>query len=572
MKYRNLSLILLSNTFACPLAWGQANFDIHAQGGLGTAQSALGADAKFKIDKVTLKARFDMEGVDRENLNQSEDKNFTLLRNGANYESRQEVEYKGLTLKGGLGLDYQINEQHKLEIEGSFDGQRHEGEGTRTEEFPNANTVSLIKTDIDIKQHDLNKTKLGAAYTYRTRRNGESLRVEYSADMLRADNNIEELENYPHVSASNKGNVLNSFVQQEDETRQQAGFTWVRPLAEGQKLTAGFRFEDTHFETDELQEIGKEREAEQFDYRNTAHIYRLGYEFRKGKIMANAQLDYMNTHQQTADKKVNTKLDDFVPMAMFRYQLNKEQALMARYGMRLFRPSLAQLNPFRRQVTHTLTYGNQELRGMHANNIALVYQLNREAVQFSATVSHIWCNDGFNALWSQQGTDIDNTLFVYTWGNEGKRRAYSFEPQVKWQVCQQTSLDARATLMWDKRIAETISMDKEHWGINAQIGVNQQFDKCFLFNAHASYAEGNTVDLYSHEARSYKIGTFLNYKTEDGAIEARVAYDYAVRPQLVITQGVNPEQCHIPAYGWVGNQYVRPNSRHNLLASITYHF
>ena len=62
----------------------------------------------------------------------------------------------------------------------------------------------------------------------------------------------------------------------------------------------------------------------------------------------------------------------------------------------------------------------------------------------------------------------------------------------------------------DKRIADAVSMTKEHWGVFSRLGVEQMLCATFRLNAFAEYSEGNTQDLYRHMGSAYRLGTTLS--------------------------------------------------------------
>ncbi len=246
-----------------------------------------------------------------------------------------------------------------------------------------------------------------------------------------------------------------------------------------------------------------------------------------GSVKLNAKLEYNYTRME------DENLNDFVPEFGASWQMNKSNSLVFNYVRRIVRPSLALLNPAKVRGPYTISYGNPDLIGMHANSFILKYLLKHDKVDFTTTLQHIAANDGFNAIWMER-----DLVRISTWGNEGKRRAWSMTPEVVWRPFKQTNFQAKATLIWDKREAEAIHMAKEHWGISASARLSQQLPLDIRMQIYCDYSEGNTIDLYSHQGRQLGYGAELQRKlTNNGKLVAAIGYDHIDEPDIILTQG-----------------------------------
>lgn len=105
-------------------------------------------------------------------------------------------------------------------------------------------------------------------------------------------------------------------------------------------------------------------------------LYRANY----GAWSANAGVRYEHTrmgiryHYGDMDDFTNT-LDDVVPNAGVTYSFSPAHALGLNYGMRISRPSLEQVNPYRLSYSPTeAMQGNPDLRSERINKISLSYR------------------------------------------------------------------------------------------------------------------------------------------------------------------------------------------------------
>jgi len=549
----------------------QVNGDFYLQGGLGTAQNKSQLNLTFDHPYVTLKALVGVAGVDKETMNMQTDRSYTLLHNGELYQSSREVEYEGKSIFYGGGFKSNFSESHLFEGNISVANHRFEGTGSMSEWRSTYAVPSNRRLyDLDMQKHDGNCLNADLSYLFRTQRKGEHLNVQYkvvsvSADIREAEENYYELNPVYRTSLQ--------YTQDMKEVKHTAAIDWNRPLSDSQFLNVGFEYENRRIESEDHHESYSGMLTDSYinpsgfgytssiDYKTQTEIYHVAYQLKLGSVVANLRADFHHAELPSV------KLDDVVPTARLQWKPNASQTVIAQYGQRIIRPDFERLNPFKRILSEgEYAVGNMELRGIHVNNAALIYKYNKGSIDFGATLTHIFSNDGFNGLWYETSAGER----YYAWGNEGKRRAWSVSPELKWQVLPLTTLSAKGQVIWDKRIADAISMAKEHWGATASLAVDQQLPSLPLSgNLHAAYSEGNTLDLYSHEGRSVNLGGSITCKPWK-VFSLNLAYDYKEYARTVITQGVA-----LPGpgfYGWTGSEYRRPQSRHSLLASLRYSF
>lgn len=581
MVYKYLSIVSIALSIV-PVAGAQVRGNVSLEGGLGTARNKAELNLDCDFGYFTIRPFVGIAGVDKEKWNLIDERKYDVFFDGDDYSSKSEVEYEGHTLF--YGANFNTNITGFGVVEGNFVGNniRMDGTGTfddchRIAYYDGLNNESYSHTKRNMPGYELDLYDADLSYLLRTNRKGENFKVLYKFHYV-GDNNTQNDEiSYDFFPALHT--TLN-YNQHAVEKKHNVSIDWNRPLAEGQLLNVGFEYEDRKLESHDIQLFNEISFIDTQEYRtgsntyNTwmygtkTYIYHAAYNLKKGAFAANARLDYHHTVQPYAT------LDDVVPTARLQYTLNDAQSLVAQYAQRIIRPDLDRLNPFYRLVnTYELYFGNQTLRGMHVNNASLIYQYKKGNYDFKASLTHIFCNDGFNALWyGSKSNGLNSYVRTYTWGNEGARRAWSFKPEFEWIPSLQTKVYAKGEVIWDKRIAESIDMAYEHWGATAELGATHGFlGKELYVNAHARYSEGNTLDLYSHEARSMKFGSYIEKQFFNNSLGCKLSYDYTEYPRIVIAQGVEGvTPMHL--YGWVGSEYRHPKSHHNLTARIRYSF
>ncbi len=328
-------------------------------------------------------------------------------------------------------------------------------------------------------------------------------------------------------------------------------FDWKRPIADGQLLNVGAKYSNNFIHSYDGQWLDDfEFNNSEFRHRTqTAGVY-AGYSLKTKAIEANAHVECDYTRMQEKN------LHDVIPQARFAYHINSQNTLTASYAMRIIRPTLQYLYDNKVMGPYTLEYGNKNLEGTHVNRMALAYALKTKKVDFTTTVSHINVTDGFNAIWM----DVDN-IRVYTWGNEGVRKAIEITPEVLWRAAERTKLKAAFTALWDERIAYPIDLFNPNWGFTGRAGLEQQLPFDIQLNLSAMVSKGNTVDVYSHEGLNYTFGGNVERSFLDNKLMASLGYEYKKLPEIEITQGA-----------YIGSLYTRHHNPNTVKLALTYKF
>ena len=562
------TLILAAASVACctvALAQNSVNGQIDANAGLGTAMP-YGGSVKLDIkgQKWTFQPMIGVEGVGKNASTELEDLHYYYTNNlkaptdkqsnlGFLYDSESNLESKGYNLKYGMGVLYNLDASNIFNVTLAGNHRDVDVSGTRLEVL---RTGSQSSTSVNSrlcwpgkKQDAVN---LNAGFTHKTQRPGESIQLQYVFGYQHLDENMtqEVLSGQTNNFTKFQTSALTTDATTQKHT---VSLDWKRPLTSNQALSAGLRYDRIALSSyDEQQFDQKPAVSEDFEHNTRTGAAYIAYNAHFGQLTASARLEYDYTHQQ------DTVLHDWIPVVNLRWQASAHDALTAAYVRRVIRPTLEYLNPFNVCGAFTQDRGTSDLIGIHFNNVMLAYNHKQETVDFTTTLSHIFVEDGFNAIWMATGTGNR----ISFWGNAGVRRAWSLTPDVKWTLSPLTTVKASVQVLWDKRIAYAINMAKEHWGVTARAELQQVLPKSFLLNLKAGYSEGNTVDLYSHEGNSFDLGAQLKHTfLRCPRLSAGLSYDYRKHPHLVLTQGA-----------YTGDVYRRSGDRYAASAQLTYKF
>lgn len=521
-------------------------------GGLGSAAPyQAGVSLGIKTPKLTLKPYIGITGVSKTSSAMKEDARYFYPGTGNYNYLDAENRVKGLNLAYGLDMLYDINRRNHLSVMVSGNHQALDGDGYRNEGMlaPNGTVISGLRSALRIPARNEEKLDASATYVFDTNRKGESLSLKYAYSLTVNDDEQEQIVNEGINVATNNHVKSHANVQQHQVLGE-----WKRPLAAGHMLNIGASYTDRITDSDDKQWFGIDALDEQFHHRYQTVGAIAGYMAKIGPLSANVRVEYDYTNMQ------NKNYNDLLPSLRLQWNVGNGNTLTALYGKRLIRPTLSYLNPAHIRGYYETSYGNENLVGMHVENVMLTFQHKTKKVDFSTSLNHIFVQDAFNALWL-----LKNGVREYTWGNEGVRRAWSLTPELVWKASPKTQVNAKANVIWDKRIAYAINMAKEHWGVTLRAGVDQQLPLGLSLKLHAQYSEGNTIDLYSHESRSYELGGQLKRSfLKNNRLTAIVDYTYRDYAHPVVTQ--------VPFNTYECCTYMRPATRNAASLTLLYQF
>ena len=555
----NRTIACLAGTALCLgsiMAQEAVHGTILAGAGLGTATPWEG-DVRLSIP--TSAARFapyfSVKGITHQSSDTDDDRLFRYSKSGNLYESSQQLQSEGYDLKYGTTVLFPVG------INLMFEGQHHQQEtvGQWSESVTDAqhNTLSQYQWNVTMPHLDWDQYRAGAGY------NHKGFHAEYAYQYRKAKDayQLDAIQGFGgNAIMTNDRNASTSTHNHHAKLSQsfRPGF--------GQQLTVGVDWVRNSIGREHLLNVSSTEKnfkaLPSFDHRYQTQSAFMEYRFAHASFKALARLEYAYTHMRYEGKgndvtsdangiKRSWNLNDLIPQAHLEWGVRQGDTITADYRMIIKRPDIEVLDPTHIFGAYTTDYGNADLEGIHINNISLAYRIHRDCIDYTTTLGGIVVEDGFNAIWMEK----DN-IRISTWGNEGVRRAYSVTPRLSWQADERTTLTAQATLLWDKRIARAISMRKEHWGITAQAAVIQTLAHGCILNLHGQYSEGNTIDLYSHEGRSYGAGASLQ-KALAHNVSLALGYDYQEHAKAILTQGA-----------YTGSFFNRPGSHHNVWLKV----
>lgn len=545
-----LRYILLSAF--CLLAAGQAEAQCVVNGTFSAA-TGMGETAPYEGDvkldvhmnNAQIQPYVSIKGISHSSSEQLDDRTYIYSKSGNKYTSSSDMKSSGFDLKYGVSILFPMRNEGMLKASFGANNLRKKTTGTWQEK--------LLQTDGTVLSDYLWNVNMP-----RQNSDGFSAGASYSLGKLRLDYKFthalqrEGLDMECDGGFGGHGFNLYHRTTETTTNSHRATASYDISLGKQQTLTAGLSYLNDEAEREHVQQMGTaDKETPAFSHSIQTASASLAYKYGSRWLRAMVRMEYSYTHMANDAAKKN--LNDVIPQVHLEWSMSSKDVLVADYRMIVKRPDIELLDPTKLYASHSEDYGNPNLEGIHINNFSLAYRTAFGRMNFSTTAGFILVEDGFNAIWMEK----DN-IRLNTWGNEGVRRAVSITPQLKWTSDKGTSVTTRATLLWDKRIARAIHMEKEHWGITAELGLNQTLPCDMELSVNGRYSKGNTIDLYSHETTSLKAGASLT-KLLCKRHKLTLAYDYNQNAKAIITQGA-----------YTGSVYTRPDARNTVRLSAVF--
>lgn len=475
---------------------------------------------------------------------------------GSHYASNVDDVSRNLKALYGAKLDVALHPKHSLSLslDGSHDYER--ALGTRNEWLKDkaGNLLSRVGGQYDHSNELANELSAALDYTCQLPRQGSSLTLGYCYRWENESAGLEQHINEAFGWSMYEDNVLEQKINYHTH---HVHIDYTLPVAKGHLLDFGVAYDRRELSVRTEQDWDEVRILDT-DYR---HLMQYGgiharYRLRLGPVEAMARLEYRATHMQ------NQWLHDVLPTATIRYQIDSLHSLSAFYTIMLIRPEAQHLDTTHISDAFTQRFGSDRLVGVHVHNVALTYRLTLPKAVCAAEVRYLTASDGFNAIWMERGGRR-----IYTWGNEGVRHAIGLTPSVETHLSSTTDLQAAATVMWDKRVAEAINLENANWGIRANMRIRQQLlagqgtRNPYALNlvVRGDYAFHNTLDVYSYAGHGGSAGADLQMRL--GSFHMSLAYTCLFKPNIHILQGA-----------YVGDLIYSPGVTHLVALNLSYNF
>lgn len=160
---------------------------------------------------------------------------------------------------------------------------------------------------------------------------------------------------------------------------------------------------------------------------------------------------------------------NFVPTASFTWNMAAATNLGVSYSMRIVRPGISYLNPYRDSSNPTvLSYGNPDLDVEKTNSVNIVFNHFTPKFMVNATVSQSFCN---NQIY--QYSFMDGAVLNQTYGNIVKNRWTNVSLFMNWSPTKDTRLMGNFQVGYGDMRSRQLDYRNNGWQANGFINFQQ---------------------------------------------------------------------------------------------------
>lgn len=272
---------------------------------------------------------------------------------------------------------------------------------------------------------------------------------------------------------------------------------FTTPLDQGQSFNAGGKYINRLNRSDQIYYLDDGGgwvydEAGSLIYRHDNHIV-AGYGeygISREKFGFKAGLRYEHTFLNVSyllenGTDFNMDYGNLVPAASLQYNFSHSSNIGLSYNMRISRPGITYLNPYRDTSDPTaLSYGNTNLETERAHNVNLVYNVYSPKVMLNLTARYTRTG---NAIGEYRFYDGDG-LLNSTYDNIVANNTAGLSVFVNWNVGSKTRLTGNGSVDYVNLSSMELGERNSGWTGSAYVGLQHTFPWDIRFSSNLIYA------------------------------------------------------------------------------------
>lgn len=219
-----------------------------------------------------------------------------------------------------------------------------------------------------------------------------------------------------------------------------------------------------------------------------------------------------------------THLNDVVPNVAVSWSFSAAHSLRLSYQMRISRPTVEQVNPYRLKLTDTqIREGNPGLRSERSNKVSLTYTNFARVLGGNVGVEYV-CLDNMIS----QRSYMDGNGIVSTYGNYGRMDNISLQGYLNWNIIKDMSLGGFARGGY-VRFSETAhGARKDGWSFNFNAQWSYVLPGKVRCNAYGGWST-RTLDIQGSNGGWYHYGAGVSrsFLAEDALTLSLMAANFA---------------------------------------------
>ena len=302
-------------------------------------------------------------------------------------------------------------------------------------------------------------------YEHKTNHEGEKLTLSYMLALTRQrteqESNFSEIVSSPF---SYTGYLINS---KENFTEHTFQADYVRPLWKGHKLEVGGKYIERHNNSHSTQSFIQSPQPPSFDteFEHTTQVAAVytDYQLTLGKWSARAGLryeySYMKAHYPDGKSTdFSDRLNDWVPQASIKYQINDANSLKLNYTTSISRPGISYLNPAVTESPEGVNFGNDHLTSSHQQSLTLLYMYVSPRLTLQLVPMYRFYDGGISDC-----RYVKNNKIYCTYDNIERLRRYEMETYLQWKPFDKTTIVFNGNFRHDCYKNPSLQLENSVW-------------------------------------------------------------------------------------------------------------
>ena len=390
-------------------------------------------------------------------------------------------ENKGNFNFGSMEGSYEIDTLNLVTFSMQMYGGSYDGQGNSQTKMLNSlrehaysyNTISRSKNQW---------SSIGANFDYQRsfKKKGEYLTFSYryngSPDNSEAYTEYEDIRDYPYDL---RNQHYDNDARTDEHTFQ---LDYTNPISDMHNIDFGAKYimRNNKSESQYFKEYDGEYQVDENltdNFKQTQNIlaaygdYKLKWKKMGAKVGVRYEHTFMDVeYDKMPEKNFNAGFDDIVPSMMLSYQLGQTKTLRATYNMRISRPGIWYLNPFRNTSNPTsISYGNPDLETEKSHSLGLAFSSFSAKFNVNANFGYSFVNNGI-----QNYSFMNNGVMESTYGNIGHTQRTSLSLWMNWNPGSKTRLSVNASGSYVDFKSDEAFLRQSNSGFNGNLFLNAQ--------------------------------------------------------------------------------------------------
>ncbi len=387
---------------------------------------------------------------------------------------------KGNYQFGNIEASYEIDTLNLISFSANIFGGKSKSRGDTYTAMNNVDQKMMYEYWMNSNsEYGFGNTGLNLDYQHSMKKKGEYFTASYKFN--NSPNNSESETFYEDIVDVPFRLTDQYYKNKAHTTEHTIQLDYVNPLNKIHYIDAGMKYifrqnasDSKYFmEGEDGQFIQNEEQSSLFDQGQNILAAYADYQLKWKKLGFKAGARYEHTfmdveYEYFPERNFDANFNDVVPTVNLSYMLGMASSLKANYNIRIHRPGIWFLNPFRNTSNpNYISYGNPDLDTEKSHNLGFTYSMFSAKFSINASLNYAFTNNGI-----ERYSFMNNGVMESTFDNIGKRQNTRLSLWMNWNPGSKTRISVNASGSYSDFKSE--KLDTKNSGFNGNLFGNIQ--------------------------------------------------------------------------------------------------